>query len=1018
MKRQTLALIILTLFITASVSAQTYVSGAISGVWAAAGSPYIIAGNCSVPESDTLLVEAGIVIEFSGDWEFTIGGVCIFEGISSAPISITVSSGGSFLIDSGSAFWQYTIFESGSYEIEVIDGELSISYSEFSVSGSSDAAFFITCSGGDVDLLSCDYWSDSAGLISASDADVVISDCSINYHKDDWYDGSFLIYSAGNEAVISDNVISMNVNAGDAFSTGVLIKLESECDAEITGNTISGTIELDDDNDEGAIIGINGGLGSISDNTIEIHPDIPIGTDEAELEIAGVQYFSGEIDNNVALITTGSTVNLNSSANGISSSTGSIHHNLIVVSGEVWSFCLNSCDGEIINNTIRIEGVDPLEESHFGVAYCNGILKNNIIEGVGSAVHTYWNTTHTYNCYWGSAGDFVIPPLGTGEVNADPLLNASFQLTSTSPCINSGDPASPLDPDSTWADMGAFYIDQSDRPVITDYSPQGFTSAPEHTSQEFWITAIDPAGTGLNYLWIYRNEIVSADSLTTILFSDAREDSITAMVFNSVGSDSQKWYFDLTNVDVNIHVPNDFTTIQEAIDYASFSGDTILVSEGIYYENLEMIDKSVSIIGAVPAGSAIIDGGSQGSALAIENCGSQTVLLYNLTFQNGYSANGGGICAIGAAIDMKNCRIADNQADSSGNAYGGGCYLKAGGLVIDSTVIENNTLRADGYARGGGLYCDGLLEMRNSTIINNTISEGLVMATGAGIHYSGGGGLIENCVIRGNSLGSGEFLFGAGIRCSNAELWHVEIVDNAILDGINSRGGGLYAVYSVIEKCTIANNEAEDGSGIFVQVSGQTTIHNSIVALNSGSPQIASELDNIADISYSDVFSTSGLPYGNCVPGEGCLSVDPQFVGGTPLDVHLNEGSPCIDAGDPVSPPDPDATRADMGCYYFDALSLLDKEGAKLPTEYFISPPYPNPFNPVTAISYQLSALSYVSLTVYDIQGREVAELVNCWRDAGVHEVTFDGSNLASGVYIYRMTAGSFEASGKMVLLK
>ncbi len=79
----------------------------------------------------------------------------------------------------------------------------------------------------------------------------------------------------------------------------------------------------------------------------------------------------------------------------------------------------------------------------------------------------------------------------------------------------------------------------------------------------------------------------------------------------------------------------------------------------------------------------------------------------------------------------------------------------------------------------------------------------------------------------------------------------------------------------------------------------------------------------------------------------------------------------------------------------------------------------PNPFNPTTVLSYQLQAASRVSLGIYDISGRLIeSPLQNAWRNAGVHEVTFDGSNLASGVYIYRLEAGEFNASGKMVLMK
>ncbi len=102
---------------------------------------------------------------------------------------------------------------------------------------------------------------------------------------------------------------------------------------------------------------------------------------------------------------------------------------------------------------------------------------------------------------------------------------------------------------------------------------------------------------------------------------------------------------------------------------------------------------------------------------------------------------------------------------------------------------------------------------------------------------------------------------------------------------------------------------------------------------------------------------------------------------------------------------------------YFGPINSVEPQ-QNVPVSHELFRVYPNPFNPSTAINYQLSAFSYVTLTVYDLQGREVAELVNDWRDAGYHEVTFDASDLSSGVYFYRMTTGSFEASRKMVLVK
>ncbi len=79
---------------------------------------------------------------------------------------------------------------------------------------------------------------------------------------------------------------------------------------------------------------------------------------------------------------------------------------------------------------------------------------------------------------------------------------------------------------------------------------------------------------------------------------------------------------------------------------------------------------------------------------------------------------------------------------------------------------------------------------------------------------------------------------------------------------------------------------------------------------------------------------------------------------------------------------------------------------------------YPNPFNPTTAIRYQLSSVSDVSLVVYDVLGREVATLVDGVQEAGEHSVILDGSRLASGVYYYRLLAGSFSDTGRLILTK
>ena len=89
-----------------------------------------------------------------------------------------------------------------------------------------------------------------------------------------------------------------------------------------------------------------------------------------------------------------------------------------------------------------------------------------------------------------------------------------------------------------------------------------------------------------------------------------------------------------------------------------------------------------------------------------------------------------------------------------------------------------------------------------------------------------------------------------------------------------------------------------------------------------------------------------------------------------------------------------------------------------IPNSYSLSQNFPNPINPSTKISYQLPKTSFVTLRVYDILGREVSLLVNEQQNAGTYEVTFDANHLASGVYFYRIEAGSFVQTRKLVLMK
>lgn len=96
----------------------------------------------------------------------------------------------------------------------------------------------------------------------------------------------------------------------------------------------------------------------------------------------------------------------------------------------------------------------------------------------------------------------------------------------------------------------------------------------------------------------------------------------------------------------------------------------------------------------------------------------------------------------------------------------------------------------------------------------------------------------------------------------------------------------------------------------------------------------------------------------------------------------------------------------------------INDPSLNIPNTYSLAQNYPNPFNPSTSISFALPVTGNVELKVYDLLGKEVATLVNGSLTAGTHSVPFDASSLSSGVYIYKITAGEFTDSKKMVLIK
>jgi hypothetical protein len=124
-------------------------------------------------------------------------------------------------------------------------------------------------------------------------------------------------------------------------------------------------------------------------------------------------------------------------------------------------------------------------------------------------------------------------------------------------------------------------------------------------------------------------------------------------------------------------------------------------------------------------------------------------------------------------------------------------------------------------------------------------------------------------------------------------------------------------------------------------------------------------------------------------------------------------------AGDPVQ------GQSTSGTIYVDNLRLKYPGTATVvektplsPTLFRLEQNYPNPFNPSTINEYDVPSRTHVVLTIYNILGQSVAELLNTEKNAGHYETRFDASVLASGVYLYRLQAGSFVQTRKLIVVK
>ena len=332
-----------------------------------------------------------------------------------------------------------------------------------------------------------------------------------------------------------------------------------------------------------------------------------------------------------------------------------------------------------------------------------------------------------------------------------------------------------------------------------------------------------------------------------------------------------------------------------------------------------------------------------------------------------------------------------------------------------------------------------ILELSDAgdSVVNLTDSERRRWSWRGGIYCVEASVVLKDMIINGCQMYPGSI--GGAIFSSSS---NITMINTLISNNVAARGGGVldYGSSYFLTNVTMAADSVTQDGGAFYCIGGTNIVLVNSILWDNSTHEIYcySSLGNI-NVAYSDlkggVTSIVDTAKGAANWSEGTnINSDPEFRNG----FHLGDSSQCIGKGtngfqingvwiyppnedlDHNPRPSPQSSMSDMGAYENSLgkpLAVVSNEDGTV-KKFGLSQNFPNPFNPSTVIGYQLPVNTMVTLKIYDVLGRDVQTLVNERQTAGSYSVTFNAATLPSGVYFYRLEAGTYTATKKLLLLK